>query len=57
MAKKFKKDDKLKVKDVLEVTCWLGIIILAIVIGIACMTGDSDDTTPVLVPEEITGFI
>lgn len=24
MAKKFKKDDKLKVKDVLEVTCWLG---------------------------------
>ena len=57
MAKKFKTDDKLKVKDVLEVTCWLGIIILAIVIGIACMTGDSDDNTPALVPEEITGFI
>lgn len=33
MAKQSKKDDKVKLKDVLEVTCWLGIAILAIVFG------------------------
>lgn len=57
MAKQSKKDNKVKLKDVLEVTCWVGISILAIVIGIACMTGDSDDNTPGLVPAEISGFI
>lgn len=58
MTKQGKKNQKVKLKDVLEVTLWFGLAVIAIVIGIACLSGGGEEEkVAAQIPAKITGFV
>lgn len=58
MGKLQKKNDKVRIKDVLEVAFWFGVIIIAIVGGVAlCSGGGGDKDAAAAIPTKMAGFV
>lgn len=57
-TKQHKKNDKVKIKDVLEVALWFAVIIIAIVGGVAlCSGGGGDKEGTAAIPTKMVGFV
>lgn len=57
-TKQHKKNDKVKIKDVLEVALWFAVIIIAIVGGVAlCSGGGGDKEGTSAIPTKMVGFV
>ena len=53
-----KKNDKVKIKDVLEVAFWFAVIIIAVVGGVAlCSRGEGDKDDAAAIPTKMVGFV